>query len=52
VIYNLTYLSKTNSPLPTFITLNGDNNSYVYDVSTTAHVGTYPMALRVTLGNN
>lgn len=52
VIYNLTYLSKTNSPLPSFVTLNAENNSYVFDVSSTSHVGTYPMALRITLGNN
>jgi hypothetical protein len=52
VIYNLTYLSKTNSPLPSFISLRGENNSYVFDVSSTAHVGTYPITLMVTLGNN
>jgi hypothetical protein len=48
----LTYLSKTNSPLPSFVTLKGENNSYVFDVSSTSHVGTYPMTLMVTLGNN
>jgi hypothetical protein len=52
VIYNLTYISKTSSPLPSFITLKGENNSYIFDVSTTSHVGTYPIALRATLGNN
>ena len=52
MVYNLTYLTKTNSVLPTFVTLKSDNKSYIFDVSSTAHVGTYPMILMVTLGNN
>lgn len=52
VIYNYTYLSATNKALPSFIMLKGENNSYVYDVSTTAHVGTYFVMLMSALGNN
>jgi len=52
VIYNLTYLTSNNGPLPTFIKFNPDNNSYIFEVSTTEHVGTYEMILYSTLGNN
>jgi len=52
VIYNYTYLSATNKALPSFVTLKGGNNSYVYDVSSTSHVGTYFVMLTSALGNN
>ena len=52
VIYNYTYLSDKNEVLPDFITFKGYNNSYVYNVSTTDHVGTYFVMLMSALGNN
>jgi hypothetical protein len=52
VIYNYTYLWNTSKALPSFITLKEDDNRYVYDVSTTAHVGTYFVMLMSALGNN
>ena len=52
VIYNLTYLTSNNGPLPSFIKFMPENNSYVFEVSTTEHVGAYEMVLYSTLGNN
>jgi hypothetical protein len=52
VIYNLTYLTSNNGPLPSFIKFNPENNSFIFEVETTDHVGTYDMVLYSTLGNN
>ena len=52
MIYNLTYLTTTNGPFPSFIKFTPENNSYVLEVATTDHVGTYEMVLFSTLGNN
>jgi len=52
VIYNLTYVTTTNGPFPSFMKFAPENNSYVFEVATTDHVGTYEMVLFSTLGNN
>jgi len=48
----MTYLTSDDGPLPSFIKFNPENNSFIFEVALTDHVGTYDMILYSTLGNN